>query len=555
MEWIVKKRTEEKLLNQILINRGITADKFNSFLRPDFARDLFDPYLLSDMDKAVARIAEAVKSNDKIGIFADYDADGIPGAALLYRALTAIGAKAVVYIPSRESGYGLSEEGINYLVSEGAKLIITIDLGIRSIAEARYCSDKKIDLIISDHHLPGSEIPDAFAVINPKKPGDEYPFKDLCGCAVSYKIIQALAVHYPSILNETFLKWNLDLVAISTIADVVSVVGENRVFVKYGLTVLNKTRNIGIKKLIQNAALKMPIGSYGVGFQIAPRINAPGRIDHATKSFEILVSDDQSEVDDLASCLEEKNIERQDQMATVEQEAVLIIEKNKLDSNNIIIAHGDWPKGVMGPTASRLVERYYKPVVLLSKEQESYTGSARSISGINIVDLLEAVSQHLIKFGGHAGAAGLSVSENNLDKFIAAMVTKSAKIPAEIFARKLKIDCEVLASEMNLQSIKVLDQLEPYGLSNPRPVFVLRDAEIKYLRMVGKDAKHASFCSLSLGQSFKSIYFDKGENMVKIENGQKYDLAFNVEIDNWNDNEQVSLKILDLKKSSVSREN
>ena len=293
--WKLKPKKFDDVVSQLLYNRGILGDKINladveKFLNPDFAKDFFQPKLLPDFPAAIKRIKMAVDGKEKIGIYADYDADGIPGAALLYKTLQKLGLKPEIYIPTRASGYGFNQAGIDYLIDAGCKLIISVDLGIREVKFARYILGKKVDLIITDHHEPGDELPKALAVVNPKRADSKYPFRELCGAGVVFKVVQGLAEVYSKIIDEKFLKWNLDLVAISTISDVVPLISENRTIAKFGLLVLRKTNNIGLQELYKVSAIdERKIDAYTVGFQIGPRINAPGRLDHATASFRLLV--------------------------------------------------------------------------------------------------------------------------------------------------------------------------------------------------------------------------------------------------------------------------
>lgn len=533
-------------MGQILFNRGISQEEYDSFLSPDFDRDLHDPFLLDDMEKAVNRIFEAKEKDQKIGIFSDYDADGIPGAALLHRGFEKIGIRTETYIPNRENGYGLSKEGIDYLISKKCELIITIDLGIRSIEEAKYCKEKSLDLIITDHHIPAEELPDSFALINPKKKESKYPFADLCGCGVAYKLLSALKRKF-KVIDDKFLKWNLDLVAISTMADVVSLVGENRVLATYGLKVLNKTRNVGLKELVKISGLEgKELGAYHVGFQLAPRINAPGRIDHATKSYELLITDEDNEAKELAAWLDEKNLIRQRQMDTVESETISQINEGELLENNIIIASGEWPKGVIGPTASRIVEKFSRPVILFSESDDNYTGSARSVEGVHILDLLDKVGNLIIKYGGHSGAAGLSVSQENYEIFVKNLTKIANKeIDKKLLDKTIKLDAMVNEKEISMKLYELIKRLEPFGMGNARPVFGINNAQIAYGRKVGKGQNHYSFKTKIGDRLIKSIYFNKTieDELLK----QNASLAFSVDLDSWNGKEEVSLNIIDVK--------
>ncbi len=552
--WEVKERKFDSLIDQLLYNRGVIFDKDDEekklkFFKPNFSDDLYDPYLMTDMAGAVERIKKAVEDKEKIGIFSDYDADGIPGAALMYRALGAIGVEAHVYIPNREGGYGLSKEGIDNLIGKGCSLVITIDLGIRNLTEPSYCKEKGVDLIITDHHLPGEEIPKANFVINPKREGDKYPFKELCGCAVGYKLIQALSKYFPKELDEKFLKWNLDLVAISTISDVVPLSDENRALVKYGLMVLRKTKNLGLQELYKvSNILPENVGAYAVGFQIAPRINAPGRMDSATKSFELLITNVPNEAKELAISLNEKNEERQAEMDSLEREAIKKIEEEGLYKNKIIIVSGKWTKGIIGPTASRLVEKYARPVILFSIGKDDYTGSARSVSGVNIVELLEKIKDLINKYGGHKGAAGLSVSREKFGDFVNALTDISNKeISDDNLIKKVSIDAEVKFPEMTFKLFEELLQFEPFGLANPRPVFTAGDIAFENFRFVGKDSNHFSAMAKEKDSKIKSIYFNFPFEKSMINYDKSYNIAFSLNQEEWRGDKKLSLNIIDIK--------
>lgn len=521
MNWQIKERGKRSLIEQLLYNRGVEIDQkeaVGSFLNPDFERDSYDPFLLGGVSEAVKRIEKAVELGEKVGVFADYDADGIPGAALMYKTLKKIDLKSYVYIPNREGGYGLSEEGIDYLISKGCTLIVTVDLGIKNINEALYCKEKKIDLIVTDHHLPGETLPEADCVINPKIEGDKYPFHDLCGCGVAFKLAQALGRSFPKELDEKFLKWNLDLVAISTIADVVSLLGENRVLAKYGLLVIRKTKNIGLQALIKEAKLTPDkIEAYTVGFQIAPRINAPGRIDHATKSFDLLVTEDEAEAKVLAAWLDKKNTERQEKMDATYAEVIEKIDPAEVRTKKILIAKGKWLKGVIGPVASRLVEKFYCPVILFAEDEDKFTGSARSVEGVNIVEALGATDEYLIRFGGHKGAAGVSLYQKEFKKFLEA-IYKFAKtgIEEKLLQKKVKIDSEIGSSEIDLALTDLIEQLQPFGMGNPRPVFLLKEAKLSEMKKIGKDKNHTSLLVHFGPDKFKAVLFNSLEKHDKL---------------------------------------
>lgn len=551
--WEVSERSCDDIIEQILINRHISHKDKEQFIKPDFDRDLADPYLLPDMQGAVRRIKKAAEKKEKIGIFADYDADGTPGAALLTRAFRQIGLESEVFIPSRQDdGYGLNYKGIDYLIDRGCSLVITVDLGIRSLTEAAYCSENSIDLIITDHHLPGDAVPKALFVINPKISKNNSPLYDLCGCGVVYKLIEALSKEFKQI-NEHFLKWNLDLVAISTISDVVPLTGENRIFAKYGLIVLRRTKNLGLKYLIKAAGIDpSKINPYAVGFQIGPRINTPGRIDHATKAFELLIAKDPKEAEKIAGDINEMNKVRQAEMDKVYDDAVEMINKNQLFENKIIIVDGKWPRGVLGPPASRLVEKYCRPAIVLAREEDDYTGSARSINGVHILELLEKVAPTLKKYGGHKGAAGIAVDKDKYEKF-RLVITKIAnqEITDDNLVKKIKIDALSEAKDLTKTLYNEIDKLEPFGLGNPRPVLMMEKVLFENIRRVGIDGKHLSAFIMQNGRSHKSIFFNCDQTNLCIHSNTMYDIVFNLNLDSWNRQEQLSLNIIDVRESDA----
>lgn len=557
--WEVKKRIFDDEITQLLFNRGIIDEKADKkaigrFLDPDFNQDFYPAKLLPDYDKFLKRIKQAIGQKEKIGIFADYDADGIPGAALFYRALIKLGLKPLVYIPSRQEGYGLSKQGIDYLIDKEVKLIITIDLGIREYENADYIKSRKCDLIITDHHLPDEKLPNALAVINPKNSGSKYPFQELAGGGVAYKLVQGLSEEYPKELTESFLKWNLDLAAISTISDVVPMIDENRIIAKYGLISLAKTKNLGLKSLYEVAAINTDkLGSYTVGFQIAPRINAPGRMAHASKSFELLITEDKGEAETLSKWLNDQNSVRQEAMDQVQEEASKKIITKKLAQNKIIVVSGVWGKGVIGPTASRLVEQFGRPVIILSQEGDYLSGSSRSIKGFNIVDALENSSKYLLGFGGHKGAAGLQLKAENLEGFSKNIISYAEKkISDEDLIPRIEIDLEIEPQKIKVDLLKNFLKLEPFGLGNPRPVLLTNKLKLVDYRFVGKENKHLKLNFESESDKHESMFFNFEDDIKDLKIGHAYDIVFTPEINTWNGDEKPSLNIVDYRKSDLT---
>lgn len=548
--WNIKKRKHKDIINQLLANRGIdlSLESKRKFFNPDFNKDVVDPKTINNISKAIDRILIAQKNNENVGLFADYDADGIPGAALLYKALTKIGIKTYIYIPDRDQGYGISFSGIDYLNKKKCTLIISIDLGIKNFDEAINCQEKKIDLIITDHHLPDKKLPNAFLVINPKVENEKSPSADLCGCGLVYKLVSALSTHFPKEIDEKFLKWNLDLVAISTISDVVPLTLENRILAKYGLIVLRKTKNIGLQELYKVAQIKKTeIDAYTAGFKIGPRINAPGRIDKATKSFELLVTLDRQEAEKLALDLNKKNENRQAKMGEAIDEATEEIIKNKLNKNKIIILCGSWVKGILGPSASRISELFFRPVILFTKEDETYVGSARSVAGIDIINLLNHSKKFILRFGGHHGAAGLTVQKNKFNQF-KNNITKYANeiIKESELSKSINIDLEIDPNEVSIPLIEKINEFQPFGYGNSTPVMMIKNVKILQIKNIGKDNKHLSFYIEKNNRKFRAIYFNY--DPVKIPTLNKnYDIAFNLKINEWNNNKNIDLNIISIR--------
>ena len=554
-QWKVLPRKYENVLEQLLYNRGVVSGNFHhsdveNFLSPDFEKDFHSPDLLPDAKAAIDRISKAILEKENVGIYADYDADGIPGAAFLQKALTALGCKPFVYIPSRADGYGFNKAGIDYLIKNNCKLIISVDLGIREIELSKYILEKGADLIITDHHEPGETIPKALAVVNPKRADSRYPFRELCGAGVVFKLVQGLGEKYPKIINEKFLKWNLDLIAISTISDVVPLIDENRTIAFFGLKVLGKTKNIGLQQLYEVATINQnKIDAFTVGFQIGPRINAPGRLENATQSYSLLVTEDKNEAFDFAKHLQSQNETRQVEMEKVFQSAVKKISDGNLNKNKIIVvSDSKWKKGVIGPVASRLVEKYSTPVILLSEAGETLDGSGRSIPSFDITEALESCSKYLEGFGGHAGAAGVHLKKMNLEKFINSISDYAkSKIKDEDLTPKITIDLELEKNKIGINLFREIERLEPFGLGNSRPIFLTKQLRLVSHRLVGKESKHLQLRFADGNSEYKGVVFNHGLELEKLLSGSRYDIVYQPGVNFWNGKNWVDLRIIDLK--------
>ena len=547
--WVITPRNYDNVIDQILANRGIKPKDKLKFISPDFDKDFDDPALLPDYEIFIGRLKEAVLKEEKVGIFADYDADGIPGAAFLHKTLQAIGICCETYIPSREEGYGLSVDGLNSLVDRGCSLIITVDLGIKSFSEALHCKKIGVDLIITDHHLPETQLPEALAVINPKIPGSRCHFKELSGAGVVYKLACGLSRHFAQI-DEGFLKWNLDLIAISTISDVVPLIGDNRLISKYGLLVLRKTRNLGLLALYDIAKISSSnIGAYEVGYMIGPRLNAPGRLGEARKSFELLTTSDVATAQKIARELNQENELRQELMQSLQEDADELISKGKLDRNKIIVIKGKWQRGIIGPTASRIADKYSRPTIVISEEEGVLTGSARSVNSINISDLLGECSQHLTKFGGHKGAAGISLRKEDFSDFYNKIVAiANDRISDKELQKIHTVDCEVSFSELTLKLSEDLAQLGPFGMGNPKPVLMTKLARIREQKLVGASKKHLSSFLEHANKRIKSIYFNYPYDKKDLPDDSEVDILYTIDTDIWNGKRYLKMQIIDIGK-------
>lgn len=537
-------KKSDDIIEQLFFNRNIDRKDWQKFLSPNFDQGLHDPFLMKGMREAVSRIKLAKEKGETVGIFGDYDADGVPGLALLYLSLQKYGLKVISYIPKREEGYGLNKEGIDLFKSKKVTLMITVDLGIRNIKEIEYALENNINTIIVDHHEQGQELPNAI-ILNPKQKGDKYPFRELAGCAVAFKLIQAIAKSTENI-SESYLKWLLDFVAIATICDIVPLIDENRIFAKYGLIVLSKTKRVGLQKLYQIANIDPDaIDTYIVGFQIGPRLNAPGRMDHANESFYLLTSDDAKKSVGLATKLDQINRQRQTELERVLKEAKEKVEKNLLHHKKVILVEGkDWPHGIIGLVAGKLMEQYTRPAIVCERREKDFRGSARSIEAYNIIEALEESKQFLTSYGGHAKAAGLTFEQEHLSNLYDELLKiAEIKITDEDLIPKLKIDALVKKDDLNYNLWADIQKFEPFGLGNPRPVFALEKAKISDVRTVGQTRKHLKMKVEGIG----AIGFDLGYLAKDLFEDQRINVAFSIDEDNWDGTRKLQLKIIDIK--------
>ena len=529
------------LILKLLALRGITdPEKIRDFLDPDYAK-LHDPFLFQDMQKAVERIRQAIEHQEKITIYADYDADAITACAVVYLALKKLGCQPEYYIPDRfTEGYGLNLEAIKTICDFGAKLIITVDCGINAVDEAALCKSLGVDLIITDHHEVTGELPQAFGIINPKNPHDQYPFLYLTGVGVAYKLVQAL-------INDGWEKWLLDLVALGTVADCQNLTDENRILVRFGLKVLEKTRWPGLKALLEVASLKPgKYDTFTLGFILAPRINAAGRIKHADLAFRLLISQDPAEAKELAMELDELNRHRQTLTEQISSEAKAQVEL--IADKKVLMAVGqDWPKGVVGLVAGRLAEEYNRPVLALSQTENLAIGSGRSTGNFDLVAALNFAKDFLQKYGGHTMAAGFTLTSANIPGFHQKVLEYAEIMNFAVSEPVLEIDAEIKPADVTWENLNFLESLAPFGMGNPKPKLLGRGLEVIDYRLVGATSKHLKL-SVRYGEhALEAIAFGQGFLAPSLDAGKNFDAVFELSANEWNGNKSLQLKISDIK--------
>lgn len=553
------------VLRQILFNRGISTDEAaRAFLRaqPNFNTD---PFQLTGMSAAVDRIQYAITHNEPVAIYGDYDVDGVTATALMVEALGKLGANVRGYIPNRfDEGYGLNKDALDSLKADGVRLVITVDCGIRSPDEALHARTLGLDLIISDHHHPdGENLPPAFAVINPKQHGDVYPDKDLAGVGIAYKIVEALvkdrgpqtvdgANSQPSAVNGLNLTDLLDLVALGTVADLAPLVGENRVLVRKGLRQIRETKRQGLFSLAGVAEVKIDkITAGNIGFMLGPRLNASGRLESALASFELLTTTDFMRAGQLAQQLDVQNRQRQAITKSMQQQAEEMAKSEDPEAFLLFAAHEDFNPGVVGLTASRLTDLYYRPAVVAARGPEETRGSCRSIPEFHITDALDLCKDLLVRHGGHAAAAGFTVRNENLPELVARLkAIAKDQLSGKDLRQTLSADMEVPLSELNFEVLKHLQYLEPTGYGNPDAVFVSRDVKVKSSRTVGAEGRHLKVnLEDGRGAYFDCIGFRLGHLQKSMP--ARADVLYTLEANEWNGRTTLQLNLKDLKESGI----
>ena len=543
------------ILAQLLVQRGVnTFDEAKHFFRPSLS-DLHDPFLMKDMDKAVERISNAILNKEKILVYGDYDVDGTTAVSLVYTFLHNQYVNVEYYIPDRyKEGYGISIQGIDYAKENGCNLIIALDCGIKSIDKIEYANKLGVDFIICDHHRPGSELPDAVAVLDPKRTDCEYPYKELSGCGVGFKLIQAIA-QQKGIPFEDLTQY-LDLVAVSIAADIVPITGENRILAFYGLKLLNENPRPGFKAILDLSNFKKDeITVNDVVFLIAPRINAAGRIESGKSAVELLVSKNDNVAGLLGDGINEHNLKRKDLDASITEHALQLIEESEDHQyrKSTVLYNSAWHKGVIGIVASRLTEKYYRPTIVLTKsndENNMVSGSARSVKDFDVYNAIESCSDLLEQFGGHMYAAGLTMKEENVQEFIERFEeVVSSTIEDRMLVREVEIDAELNLNDINQKFFNILKQFAPFGPGNMSPIFKssnLRDNGRG--KVVGNNHLKLTLVQHEDYQStFDGIAFQLGHHHPQVEQQDAFEVVYHIEENNFNNRTTLQLNIKDLK--------
>ncbi|MBN8720357.1 MAG: single-stranded-DNA-specific exonuclease RecJ [Sediminibacterium magnilacihabitans] len=561
--WQIAKQDEAKTLalhealkiNQtlcgILVQRGI--DDFNKakqYFRPQLS-DLHSPWLMKDMQKAVDRIMLAFERHEKIMVYGDYDVDGTTAVACLFRYLHTIYDRIDFYIPHRyREGYGISQPGIDLAKEKGFTLIISLDCGIKSVELVEYAQTLGIDFVICDHHLPGPVLPAAAAILNPKQADCPYPYKELCGCGVGFKLMMALSEKL-SLPADTYLPY-LDLVATAIAADIVPITGENRTLTFYGLRQVNESPNNGIRALMQLAGISKPLSINNLVFVIAPRVNAAGRMDDARKAVQLFIEQDYQTALGYAEMLHNDNADRREADSTITEEALAVIENDEknLQRKTTVVYQEHWHKGVVGIVASRLIEKYYRPTVVLTRSGDYVAGSARSVAGFNLYEAIYACREYLLGYGGHFAAAGMTLLPENVQPFSEAFEkVVAAQITDDLLIPEIVIDAAIRFSEITPSLYKILEQMEPFGPDNARPVFIARRVtDTGYSRVVKEH--HIRFVVKQERISFTGIGFNLASKFHLLQMNAPVDIVFTIDENEWNGEKHLQLKVIDLNLSN-----
>jgi single-stranded-DNA-specific exonuclease len=534
----------------ILAHRGIdTFDSARDFFRPQ-RTDLHDPWLMKDMDKAVSRILAAVNQNEKILVFGDYDVDGTTSVACMYLFLKKVHTALDFYIPHRyKEGYGVSKAGIDHAKENGFTLIISLDCGIKSADLIAYARSLGIDFIVCDHHLPDEVLPPAVAILNPKQKDCRYPYKELCGCGVGFKLMQALAPNF-NLGDEEVFEF-LDLVATAIAADIVPITGENRILAFHGLKKVNENPNLGIKALIQLSGLTKQLQITNLVFMIAPRVNAAGRMDDARKAVQLFIAETAQEALAYGEMLHNDNSDRKEADSNITAEALTLITENGewQHRKSTLVYQEHWHKGVVGIVASRLIEHYYRPTIVLTKSGEFVAGSARSVPGFNLYEAIHACRDHLLGYGGHFAAAGMTLELSQVDAFrekFEAVV--AATIDPQLLIPEINIDAEIKFSDINWPFYNIIEQMEPFGPENLRPVFITRRVIDTGFSKIVKE-QHLRFSLRQGNNTLTGIGFNMADKLAILQLKTPIDIVFKIDENEWNGEKSLQLRVIDCRLS------
>ncbi len=532
----------------LLVQRGIqTFDEAKEFFRPSLD-DLHDPFLMEDMDKAVKRIEDALLNNENVLVFGDYDVDGTTAVALMSSYLKTKSDQIATYIPDRyDEGYGISYKGIDFAHDNDFTLIIALDCGVKATDKVAYASEKGIDFIICDHHRPGDELPKAVAVLDPKRDDCKYPYKELCGCGVGFKLIQALSSKEGLTVSD--LTEYLDLVATAIGADIVPITGENRVLAYFGLQVINAHPRPGIQAIIQHLE-KKELTITDVVFIIAPRINAAGRMKHGNHAVALLTETDEFLAETYASEINTFNLDRREADKQITEEALVQITENKeKDRLTTVVYNESWHKGVIGIVASRLIETYYRPTLVFTKSGDKLAASARSVKGFDVYNALEACSEHIEQFGGHKYAAGLTLKAENYEIFKQAFEDEVTRtIDRHLLTPEIKIDSQIELTEITPKFYRIIRQFSPFGPGNMTPIFMTQHVKDSgYGKCVGEDDKHLRLTVIQGRSKFVGIGFNLGNKLNLIKNGNAFDIVYSIDENHWQGQVSLQLKLRDIK--------
>ena len=531
----------------ILVQRGITNyESAKEFFRPDLAH-LHSPWLMKDMDKAVERIIKAIHEKEKVMVYGDYDVDGTTSVASMFQFLKSLHESVEFYIPHRyKEGYGVSKIGIDFAKEQGHSLIISLDCGIKSADLIAYAASLGIDFIVCDHHLPDEIIPKAVAILNPKQKDCAYPYKELCGCGVGFKLMTALSekLNLPS---DQYLQY-LDLVSIAIAADIVPVTGENRTLAYWGLQKVNSNPSTGIKALMELAKAKTPMSLTNLVFVIAPRVNAAGRMDDAKKAVQLFIEKDTEQANALAQLLHSDNSDRREADASITVDAMEMLKADPLNDQKktTVLYNKNWHKGVVGIVASRLIETYYRPTIILTRSGEYAAGSARSVAGFNLYEAVHACRKYLLGYGGHFAAAGMTLAIDQIENFKNAFeeVVASSITPEQLIP-EIVINAEIQFADITEKFYNIIKQMEPFGPDNMKPVFIARNVKDAGFSKVVKDL-HLRVVVKQGDKILSGIGFNLAEKMIHLQHNQSVDLVFTIDENEWQGNTSLQLKVIDL---------